>query len=190
MRCDQPFDRTNDLHASPCDEDTRHTLYAVPSQAGVDSMSQRTDSEQGACTIRPPRPGDYEQMAQLAGQLGYPSTGPEVRRRLEEMRDPHQYGVYVAELANGQIAGWIGVYVFRAVELDGFVEISGLVVDERTRSRGIGKMLLDAAEGWAREHGYVGISVRSNTKRERAHAFYRQNGFQGEKTQTSLRKTF
>ncbi len=178
------------MRALPCDGDcTGRTLYAVPSQAGIDSMSQQTDSEQGACTIRPPRPGDYEQMAELAGQLGYPSTGPEVRRRLGEMRNSNQYAVYVAELTNGQIAGWIGVYVFRAVELDGFVEISGLVVDEKIRSRGIGKMLLDAAEGWAREHGYEGISVRSNTIRERAHAFYKRNGFEGEKTQASLHKT-
>jgi GNAT superfamily N-acetyltransferase len=153
-------------------------------------MNQPTDTERGACTIRPPRPGDYEQMAELAGQLGYPSTGPDVARRLADMRNADQYAVYVAELANGRIAGWIGVYVFRAVELDGFVEISGLVVDERIRSRGIGKKLLDAAEGWARSHGYDGISVRSNTKRERAHAFYRRNGFQGEKTQASLYKAF
>jgi GNAT superfamily N-acetyltransferase len=153
-------------------------------------MKQPTDPEQDACTVRRPRSGDYEAMAELAGQLGYPSTGPDVRRRLGEMRDSRQYAVYVAELANGRIAGWIGVYVFRAVELNGFVEISGLVVDERIRSRGIGKMLLDAAEGWARERGYEGISVRSNTKRERAHAFYRRNGFQGDKTQASLYKTF
>lgn len=153
-------------------------------------MTHPTDSEQSVCTIRPPRPGDYEAMAALAGQLGYPSTGPDVGRRLEEMRRSDQYAVYVAELASGRIGGWIGVYVFRAVELDGFVEISGLIVDETIRSRGIGKMLLDAAEGWAREHGYEGMSVRSNTKRERAHTFYRRNGFRGEKTQASLYKTF
>jgi GNAT superfamily N-acetyltransferase len=153
-------------------------------------MKPSTDPEQDACTVRPPRSGDYEQMADLAGQLGYPSTASQVQQRLAAMHDSNQYAVYVAERPNGQIAGWIGVYVFRAVELDGFVEISGLVVDERIRSRGIGKMLLDAAEGWARERGYDGMSVRSNTKRERAHAFYRRNGFHGEKTQASLFKSF
>jgi GNAT superfamily N-acetyltransferase len=98
--------------------------------------------------------------------------------------------VYVAELANGMIAGFISVYIFRAVEVDGFVEISGLVVDEMMRSAGIGQRLLEAAEGWAREHGFDGISVRSNVIRERAHAFYERNGFRRGKTQATLTKQF
>jgi len=37
--------------------------------------------------------------------------------------------------------------------------------------------LLDAAEKWARGVGCDAISVRSNVKRERAHQFYRDNGY-------------
>ena len=38
---------------------------------------------------------------------------------------------------------------------------------QETRSRGVGKVLLDAAEGWARGRGCADISVRSNSKRAR-----------------------
>lgn len=148
------------------------------------------DPAQTACVVRLPQAGDYERMADLAGQLGYPSTGRQVRQRLETMRDSNQYGLYVAELTGGRIAGWIGVYVFRAIELEPFVEISGLVVDESMRSQGIGKALLSAAEGWARERGFNGLAVRSNVTRERAHAFYKRNGFELGKTQASLVKSF
>src|ERR1700736_1115963 len=112
---------------------------------------------QFVCAVRPPEPGDYDKMADLAGQLGYECTGKEVRARLDEMQDTNQYAVYVAVLPGGRIAGWIGVYLFRTVELDSSAEISGLVVDQQVRSRGIGKVLLDAAEEWARSHGCSAI---------------------------------
>jgi GNAT superfamily N-acetyltransferase len=142
------------------------------------------------CNVRPPKPADFERMAELAGQLGYPSTGRQVQQRLDTMRDSNQYAIYVAELPGGEIAGWISIYVFRAAELEPFVEISGLVVDEAARSHGIGKLLLAAAEGWAREHGFNGIEVRSNVMRERALAFYQRNGFERGKTQATLVKSF
>jgi len=128
-------------------------------------------------------------MADLAVQLGYESTGEEVHERLTHMQDPNRYAVFVAELPGGQITGWIGAYLFRSVETDSCAEISGLVVDQDMRSHGIGKILLDAAEEWARRIGCDAISVRSNIKRDRAHRFYAKNGYEHVKTQKTFRKT-
>ena len=128
-------------------------------------------------------------MADLAGQLGYPCTSKEVRQRLVDMQDPNQYAVYVAETSKEEIAGWIGVYLFRSVELEKYAEISGLVVSREARSRGIGKVLLEAAEQWARGTGCAVISVRSNVKRERAHGFYKKNGYKWTKTQETFCKS-
>ena len=105
------------------------------------------------------------------------------------MTNSGQYGVYVAELPGGQIGGWIGLHVFRSVEQDSCAEISGLIVDQQIRSRGIGKVLLNAAEEWARSQGCSAISVHSNVTRERAHQFYTRNGYQNIKTQRYLFKT-
>jgi GNAT superfamily N-acetyltransferase len=147
-------------------------------------------STSGECVIRPPTPADYERMAELATQLGYASSGQEIRARLSELQDASRYVVYVAALADGRIAGWIGAYVFRSVELDKFAEISGLIVDEDARSCGIGKLLLDAAEHWARQIGCSAISVRTNVIRERAHAFYKRHGYVQGKTQACFMKRF
>lgn len=145
-------------------------------------------STQSAHAVRLAQPRDSDGIADLAGQLGYPSTGEEVRQRLSQMRDASQYAVFVAEHPGGQIAGWIGLYVFRAVELETTVEISGLIVGEDVRSCGIGKTLLDAAEEWARSIGCSAVSVRSNVTRDRAHRFYAANGYEHTKTQKELRK--
>jgi len=141
------------------------------------------------CTVRPLKPNEYDKIAHLAGQLGYQSTEEEIRSRLGEMQDSNQYAVYVAELSGSRIAGWIGVHLFRCVEMDKRAEISGLVVDQQVRSRGIGKRLLHTAEEWARSRGCHAISVLSNAKRERAHRFYTNNGYEHTKTQKSFHKS-
>ena len=128
-------------------------------------------------------------MAELARQLGYECTGEEVRKRLGEMRDSNQYAVFVAELPERQIAGWIGAFLFRSIETGSCVEINGLVVDKSIRSRGIGKILLSAAEEWARSIGFDVISVHSNITRDRAHRFYLKNGYAHVKTQKEFHKS-
>jgi GNAT superfamily N-acetyltransferase len=98
------------------------------------------------------------------------------------------HAVFVAELPTGRIAGWVGLYVFRSVEMEHSTFISGLIIDETLRSRGIGKDLPHAAEEWARSRGCHAICVSSNVIRSRAHLFYLGNGYRNVKTQATFRK--
>jgi GNAT superfamily N-acetyltransferase len=141
------------------------------------------------CSVRSAKPGDYDKMADLAEQLGYPSTGNQVRMRLGAITNSSPYAVFVAELSGGQIAGWIGLYVFRSVEQDSCAGISGLIVDRQIRGRAIGQLLLGAAEDWARSQGCSAISVHTNITRERAHRFYTRHGYEHIKTQKYLLRT-
>lgn len=137
--------------------------------------------------IREALPQDYARIAELAGQLSYPSSSEQIAKRLDGMRPSSEHAVFVAQLG-GEIAGWLAVFVYRVVENDPRAEISGFVVDERYRSRGIGMHLLARAEHWAREKGYRAIGLRSNVIRDRAHAFYESHGYKHVKTQKSFRK--
>jgi GNAT superfamily N-acetyltransferase len=139
--------------------------------------------------IRPAQEADCARIAELAGQLSYPSTPEEITQRLTEMNGDMYHAVFVAALASGEIAGWIAVFVYRTVEADARAEISGLVVDERYRSQRIGERLLARSEEWARARGCNVIGLRSNIIRERAHAFYERHGYTHMKTQKSFRKT-
>lgn len=144
--------------------------------------------EKSAVHIRLPRAEDNARLAELAGQLGYPSSTAEIAKRLAGMEGRRDHALFVAQLASGEIAGWIGVFIYRSVEADARAEITGLVVDEGVRSQGIGPKLLERAEEWARERGCTAVGLRSNVIRDRAHAFYERLGFEHVKTQKSFRK--
>jgi GNAT superfamily N-acetyltransferase len=138
--------------------------------------------------IRAAQAPDHARMAELAGQLTYPSTSEEIARRLQGIKCSAEAAVFVAELGSGEIAGWIAVFVYRTVEADARAEVSGLVVDERFRSQRVGEHLLTRAEEWARENGCRAIGLRSNVIRDRAHAFYERHGYAHVKTQKAFRK--
>jgi GNAT superfamily N-acetyltransferase len=142
---------------------------------------------ESAVEIREAQPRDCVRIADLANQLGYPSSADEIAHRLAGMKHSNEHVVFVAQLGD-EIAGWIGAYFCRMVEADARAEISGLVVDERYRSQGVGPLLLDRAEQWAREKGCRTIGLRSNAIRDRAHSFYERHGYVHTKTQKSFRK--
>jgi GNAT superfamily N-acetyltransferase len=145
-------------------------------------------SQELAGEIREALPQDYARIAELAGQLSYPSTTDEISKRLDGMRRSNEHAVFVAQLVSGEIAGWLAVFVYRVMEADARAEISGFVVDERYRSQRVGMHLLARAERWAREQGCRAIGLRSNVTRDRAHAFYESHGYLHVKTQKSFRK--
>jgi GNAT superfamily N-acetyltransferase len=150
-------------------------------------VRMRRSSAIDSCAIRAPRSDDYDKMADLAAQLGYPSAKEQIRLRIEGMKDD-DHAVLVAELPTGQIAGWVGMYIFRSVEIDYCTFISGLIVDETFRSQGVGKKLLNAAEEWARRRDCHVICVSSNVIRSRAHVFYLGSGYRNVKTQITFLK--
>ena len=153
----------------------------------------KTDSERRPrFTVRPATLGDAEPLAKLAGQLGYPSSPDEVKRRLEQILVRPEHRVFVAEARGAQagegLAGWVHAYVVRTVESDPSVEIGGLVVEESWRGRGLGRLLMAEAERWARTTDCAAVTLRSNVVRDGAHAFYRRLGYTLIKTQRVFRK--
>jgi GNAT superfamily N-acetyltransferase len=73
-------------------------------------------------------------------------------------------------------------------EQDPVAEIAGLVVDAEWRGSGVGKLLMQRAEDWARANGLRMVVLRSNVIRSEAHAFYESIGYTRFKTQHAFRK--
>ena len=140
--------------------------------------------------IRKARRSDAERIAQLSGELGYPATAAQIAIRLRQLKPASKHAVFVAESSDDAVGlvGWLHVSVSHLLESDVRAEVNGLIVAEGQRSAGAGPKLLEAAEEWARRHGCLGMNVRSNVIRERAHGFYERNGYEHYKTQKAFRK--
>ena len=146
------------------------------------------ENESSRITVREARISDASNLALLAKQLGYASTPEEVAARLLGIFADSEHTIFVAEQKNGELVGYVDVFLFRTAASDVRGEIAGLVVEEKSRSRNIGRMLMARAENWAREKGCSECGLRSNVIREGAHRFYENLGYRVNKTQKSFRK--
>jgi GNAT superfamily N-acetyltransferase len=129
-----------------------------------------------AFSIREMRAADLPAVAVLCDQLGYPTSPENLAGRFANLSGRRGEQMLVA-LQDARVCGWIHVRRVDSLESDAHAEIWGLVVDDRHRSQGVGRALLETAERWAADHGLSNVRVRSNVKRERAHAFYERAGY-------------
>jgi GNAT superfamily N-acetyltransferase len=84
-----------------------------------------------------------------------------------------------AEEAGGPLIGLCTVYQdLHSVRFGYRAWVEDLAVDPAWRSRGVGKALLDAAKGWARERGATHLELDSAEARADAHRFYEREGAQ------------
>jgi len=125
---------------------------------------------------------DATAVAELAGQLGYPTDEAAMSERIEAAQMSGARDVIVAE-RDGRVRGWIEVMIVEALASDPFAEIHALIVDEEERGLGLGARLVAAAEAWAVERGLSRVRVRSNVARERTRRFYEKRGYTVTKTQ-------
>ncbi len=139
-------------------------------------------------SVRSATVGDATSMAALSDTLGYPVDPSTMAARLERLLGRTEDVVLVAQLADGQVIGWIHAAEHHLLEASERCEILGLVVNAGHRGQGIGRGLVEQVEAWARIRGLPQISVRSNIARSESHPFYERLGFDRAKTQHAYRK--
>jgi GNAT superfamily N-acetyltransferase len=138
--------------------------------------------------IRPVEPRDGPALIRLAEALGYPSTAEQIRARLARIAADPEHAVFVAENSDGQVIGWVHVFISKLLESDPRAEIGGLVADPAVRRQGVGRALMQHAEAWSCARGLKVVSLRTNIKRADAHHFYESLGYAPAKTQHNYRK--
>ena len=126
--------------------------------------------------IRPAGLDDISELSALCEELGYPSLNQKVKKRLEKIQNSRSDIILVA-VEKGIVIGWIHVFIALRLESDPFAEIGGLVVSSKQRGRGVGKILVNEAEKWAKENGSATIRVRSRTSRMKTRQFYEKEGY-------------
>lgn len=132
--------------------------------------------------IRDAAIGDAEALAGLAAQLGYPSSGAEIGARLGKYEGKAEERLLVAEV-EGLVVAWTSIALADHFYTPLYVEISGLVVDEKLRGHGIGALLIREVKKWAESKGVGIVRLRANVIRKDAHRFYEREGFRKAKEQ-------
>jgi GNAT superfamily N-acetyltransferase len=120
---------------------------------------------------------DVQKTAELCGEFGFPVETKELEQRLTALKAIKNHQVFVAEIEPSLIVGWVHVYNAPSLISGPTSEIGGLIVSESCRRRGIGKLLMERAESWAKDQGCSGVLLATQTKRIEAQRFYENLGY-------------
>ncbi len=144
--------------------------------------------ESDGMKVRPAIIADAEHISALCDQLGYPASKEEVAKRIKAIQGQDDHTLLVAQGSDSRVLGWVHSYLSPLVVTELEAEIGGLIVDEKYRGQGIGKLLMRHAEAWSIEKGCQALRLRSNIIRKNAHAFYERIGYGKIKTSWVFRK--
>ena len=125
--------------------------------------------------VRQAQPSDAAVVAELLGELGYPTSTAESAERLRALSGPDHRVLLVDDGA-----GLIALHRMPLLaEGAALMRITALVVRPDARGRGVARSLLAAAEATAQEWECRLIEVSSGLRPERepAHRLYRAAGF-------------
>ena len=137
--------------------------------------------------VRPLAIHDAASVAELSAQLGYPASPEIMSARIAHLSNSTDHAAFVAML-DSKVVAWIEVIISRHLHSGSYALISGLVVSDTHRGRGVGTRLCAEAEAWARDHGQTLIRVRSQIARQDAHRFYLREGYRQTKTSAAFEK--
>lgn len=130
-------------------------------------------------TVRHAQTGDMPTIIELLEQeLGYPQERlVQTNARLQRILSHPDYSTFVA-LNESTVVGFIGLMRCIAYEFEGdYLRIAAVAVRQEEQGCGVGGLLLEHAERFARAAGFSCLAVNSGLSRLPAHAFYEKQGF-------------
>jgi GNAT superfamily N-acetyltransferase len=128
--------------------------------------------------LRSALPQDIAALAQLIGELGYPTSTEEMARRMAAIADRADIATFVAEI-DGVVGGMITLSVSPSLyRSDLLGAITVLVVSPAFRGRSIAPLLVEHGEAWLRAQGAGRAAVHPSTSRADAHRLYERLGYE------------
>jgi GNAT superfamily N-acetyltransferase len=127
-------------------------------------------------TVRAATADDAERLATMLADEGYVAGPSDLAARIERYTSLGST-VLVAE-AGGEVVGFISLLILPRFEVDElFARISALVVDPGVRERGVGRMLMEAAERAGKAAGVSFMEVTAGHHRPDARRLFESLGY-------------
>jgi len=140
--------------------------------------------------IRKATENDVEAIHRLnKNELGYGYPLEETKDKLVKLLNDEGNEILVAE-SDGTVVGYIHASNYDVLYAPHMKNILAVAVDNAYRRNGIGKLLIDEAEKWAKQTGACGIRLVSGSARVDAHEFYGSCGYGNDKQQLHFKKLF
>lgn len=95
----------------------------------------------------------------------------------ESLEDSNFYGI-VAIKENNVVGVLISRVINRLAKKNNILFIDDLIVNEKCRNTGIGKLLIQTANTYAKSKNCGALELTSMIKNTNAHRFYENNGFE------------
>lgn len=141
-------------------------------------------------SVRLAKTNDYERIAILnKNEFGYEYPLDKTAKRLEEILAKSSNKIFVV-CEDELVTGYVHACDYEGTYFDHQKNIMAIAVDSNYRGKGLGRMLLDAVESWAKEENCAGVRLVSGLNRENAHKFYEHCGYKHRKTQKNYIKIF
>jgi ribosomal protein S18 acetylase RimI-like enzyme len=135
--------------------------------------------------IRPASAADVEALVALLGELFSIERDfrPDPARQRSGLAlmlaDAARRGVFAAERAGAVVGMVTAQLLVSTAEGAPSVVVEDLIVERRARGCGVGRALLRAVEGWARQRGATRLQLLADRENAPALAFYEATGWSG-----------
>jgi GNAT superfamily N-acetyltransferase len=120
---------------------------------------------------------DAPAMSELLSELGFPSSAAVVSERLEALSADGESTLVAVR--GGEVIGLLTLHITPVLHRPTPVgRLTALVVTARERGKGVGRLLVNAAEQFFATRGCELVEVTSNLRLTDAHSFYRRLGYE------------
>ncbi len=137
-------------------------------------------------SIREAIASDSARIAQLCVQLGSPISVEHALYLIEAPAETSQ--IFVAVVPRVGVVGLGRIAIQQSLLRGPFAYIDEMIVDREYRGEGIGTLLLQALERWARRRGFLAVLLNTHTDHDRTHDFYLKRGYELLETEHMLSK--
>jgi GNAT superfamily N-acetyltransferase len=131
---------------------------------------------------------DIPRILELYRQLAITAT-PAERNQEPSLKDYRRVFARIAAVSGlellvaeeqGEVAGSLVLFIAPNLSHNGlpWALVENVIVDQKYRRQGIGKLLMDYAIARVKEAGCYRIGLSSDKRRKEAHRFYRSLGFE------------